>query len=97
VKLVAHVRSVPLLRNAAALISGTVISQAVLLFLSPLFTRVFTPADLGQFASFTAWVSILTLLGSLRYEHAIIVARGEDAIRRVTLLTLALAIIMVFT
>jgi len=85
------VRDSSFLKNSLALVFGTVSTQTVVFLFSPLISRVFTPAEFGHLANYNAWVSILALLSSLRYEHAIIVAKGPDDTSRVFALTLALS------
>jgi O-antigen/teichoic acid export membrane protein len=81
-----------------ALISGTVVTQGIIFLASPLLSRIFSLVDFGNLANYNAWVAMLALVGTLRYEHAIIVANGRDATARVTSLTAvaALASIVLF-
>ena len=85
-----------LLKNSLALISGTVFSQAILFLCSPLLSRIFSRTDFGHLANYNAWVSILALLSSLRYEHAVIVANGRENTNRVVVLTGWLSLVGVF-
>jgi len=75
-----------------ALISGTVLTQGIVFLFSPLLSRIFSLPDFGNLANYNAWVSILALLSSLRYEHAIIVARDRDTTHGVLALTAALSL-----
>jgi O-antigen/teichoic acid export membrane protein len=86
-------------RSASTLVSGTVVSQAIVFALSPFLSRLFSPADFGHLANYNAWVSVLALVSNMRYEHAIIVARGRLAMNRVLALTLTLSALatVVFT
>lgn len=68
-----------LIQSSLALMSGSIFAQAVFLLTSPVLTRVFGFADFGGLANYNAWVTFLALLGVLRYEHAIIVARDEES------------------
>jgi O-antigen/teichoic acid export membrane protein len=72
--------------------TGSIFAQLVFLLSSPVLTRVFGFADFGGLANYNAWVSILALLGCLRYEHAIIVARDDESTRRIILLAAALTL-----
>lgn len=87
----ALVRSV-FLTNVLALISGTVVTQAIIFLASPILSRIFGLEDFGNLANYNAWVSVLTLLSSLRYEHAIIVAKGHESTSRVIALTALLSL-----
>ena len=81
-----------LIRSSLALMTGSIFAQVVFLLSSPVLTRVFGFADFGGLANYNAWVSILALLGCLRYEHAIIVARDDESTRRIILLAAALTL-----
>lgn len=85
-------RGSSLVRSSLALMAGSIVAQLVLLLSSPVLTRLFGFADFGGLANYNAWVSILALLGGLRYEHAIIVARDDESTRRVILLATALTL-----
>lgn len=76
-----------MIKNSVALISGTVAAQAIVFLFSPILSRVFGLADFGDLANYNAWVAILALLSSLRYEQAIIVAKGRENTNRVIALT----------
>jgi O-antigen/teichoic acid export membrane protein len=78
-------------RNAMTLMTGTSLSQAVVFALSPVLSRLYDPEDFGRFANYSAWVTVLALVSNLRYEHAIIVARGRSGINRVVALALLLS------
>lgn len=58
-------------RNVVTLITGTTIAQAIPIAISPILTRIYTPHDFGVFALFTAITSILSVIGTGRYELAI--------------------------
>lgn len=77
-------------RGAVALISGTVLTQAIAVLCAPLLSRIYGLEDFGQFANFNAWVAMLALLSCARYEHAIVVAPDGQATSRVLALTFAL-------
>jgi O-antigen/teichoic acid export membrane protein len=78
-------------RNTVALISGTVVTQAIVFLASPVLSRIFGLEDFGNLANFNAWVAVLALVSNLRYEHAIIVARGRKYTSRVMALTALLS------
>jgi O-antigen/teichoic acid export membrane protein len=58
-------------RNIAILSSGTAIAQLIAVLISPLLTRVYTPADFGVLSVFVATLSVLAIGSCLRYELAI--------------------------
>lgn len=68
------------LRRVAVLSSGTIAGQLVLVLATPLLTRLYTPAEFGAFAVFSALTAILGTVICLRYEQAIpIVAEADVA------------------
>lgn len=69
-------------RNIITLVSGASLSQVILLAITPILTRVFTPDEFGVYGAFFAVVSILVLLVTGRYELAILLPKDEqDAIK----------------
>lgn len=59
-------------KNVFLLMSGNGLAQLVLLLTIPLITRLYTPENFGLLALFTAGVNILSMVGSLCYERAIV-------------------------
>jgi O-antigen/teichoic acid export membrane protein len=85
------VRASSLVQSVLALVSGSIVAQLVFLLSAPILTRLYGFADFGGLAIYNAWVMLLALLGGLRYEHAIIIARGEEEKRRAVALAFFLA------
>ncbi|ANE35134.1 putative polysaccharide translocase [Campylobacter iguaniorum] len=68
-------------KNILTLLSGTIISQAIPIAISPILTRIYAPDDFGIFALFLAISSIFGTIVTLRYEMAIMLPKkDEDAI-----------------
>ena len=77
-------------RRLATLSGGTFIGQATLVLVSPLLTRLFTPADFGLFAVFQALTGMFGVIMALRYEYAVPIVRDEhEALDLVVLSALA--------
>ena len=67
-------------RNVITLMTGTTLAQAIPVAISPLLTRLYSPAEFGVFALYMAIVSVLAVLATGRYELAIMVPkRDRDA------------------
>lgn len=64
-------------RNVAALLTGTVLAQAVTFGVMILLARLYTPADFGWFAIAQSIVSIGTTIASLRYDIAIMLPASD--------------------
>lgn len=66
-----------LIKNAITLITGTAISQALPIALSPILTRLYTPEDFGNLAIF---ISLTAIIGSVitgKYELAIMLPKSD--------------------
>jgi O-antigen/teichoic acid export membrane protein len=73
-------------RNVLTLMTGTTIAQAIPIAISPILTRIYSPADFGLFALFIAITSIFGSIANGRYELAIMLPKkDEDAINIVAL------------
>ena len=92
-------------RNVITLMTGTAFAQALPIAVSPILTRLYTPADFGVFAMYMAIASILGVLVTGRYELAILIPKQDrDAIHiaalsaglSVVLSGLLLLVVMVF-
>ena len=67
-------------QNALILMTGTAISQAIPVAITPILTRIYTPEDFGTFALYLSLLTIFSVFATARYEMAIILpAKDEDA------------------
>jgi O-antigen/teichoic acid export membrane protein len=64
-------------RNVLTLMTGTTLAQAIPIAVSPILTRLFSPAEFGVFAVYLAIVSVLAILATGRYELAIMVPKKD--------------------
>lgn len=60
-----------LARNVMVLAGGTAVAQAITLVMSPVLTRLFTPADFGVLAVFSSALAVFSNVAAWRYEQAI--------------------------
>lgn len=65
-------------RNVLILSSGTAISQALLVGISPVLTRLYTPEAFGVYAIFMSLTAILGGNINLKYEQAILLPKEEE-------------------
>ncbi len=73
-------------RNAATLMTGTAVAQALPIAAAPILTRIYSPADFGLFALYLSIVSPLSIISTARYESAIMLPeKDEDAVNLVGL------------
>src|SRR3954454_20274925 len=62
------------------MVIGGALGQGMIVLVSPLLTRLYTPADFGVFAVFTALVLMLSVVATLRLETAVVLPeRDEEA------------------
>jgi O-antigen/teichoic acid export membrane protein len=67
--------------NVITLMTGSTLSQAIPIAISPILTRMYKPEDFGLYAIFVAIITIIGTIISGRYELAILLPeRDEDAI-----------------
>lgn len=68
-------------KNTLILTGGTVLAQLINVLSYVLLGRLFSPADFGVFALFNTILGILAIVGTLKYEGAILIAKTQkDAI-----------------
>ena len=76
--------------GAMALAGSTILGQVLGVLLSPIYSRIYTPADYGVFSVYNAIVTTALTVGSLCYEQAIPVARDDRESVRLTVLAILL-------
>ena len=64
-------------RRLTILSGGFLLGQLLILATSPILTRLFTPAEFGVYAVFTALTGIFGNVLSMRYELAVPIAKGD--------------------
>jgi O-antigen/teichoic acid export membrane protein len=76
------------------LMTGTVVAQGIIVLISPLLTRLYSPSNFGVFTLYISIVSIISVIACGRYELTIILPkRDKDAINIVALAMLMSLII----
>lgn len=81
-----------LARAAIALGGATAVTQAIGIALSPVYTRLYSPADFGVFGIYGSLLSIFMTVGALCYEEAIPIADSDDDALDATILASAITI-----
>jgi O-antigen/teichoic acid export membrane protein len=79
-------------KGAAALIGGTIGGQLIVLAVTPVLTRLYTPAMFGAFSVFLGFSVILGSMATLRYEVAIPQAEDDEAAANLVVLGLVLTL-----
>ena len=65
-------------QNVLTLMTGTTLSQAIPIAISPILTRIYKPEDFGIYAIFVAIITILGSVVSGRYELAIMLPKSDE-------------------
>lgn len=66
------------LKNVLVVMSGTTMAQILSLALSPVISRLYSPADFGIFGSFIAVLGIIAAGITLGYDQALMLPRQKD-------------------
>jgi O-antigen/teichoic acid export membrane protein len=61
------------------LMSGTIISQAIPILLSPVLSRLYAPEEFGVFSLFTSIAAAVAVISTFRYELAIMLPEKEGS------------------
>ncbi|SEH18290.1 Membrane protein involved in the export of O-antigen and teichoic acid [Sphingopyxis sp. YR583] len=80
-------------RNVAIMMGGTLIAQAIPVLISPLLTRLYTPAELGIFAVYFSLTMFLAVVATGRYDLAIMLPANRDKGVALTLLSMGLSVV----
>lgn len=72
--------------------SGTAISQIIAIIISPLLTRVYSPADFGIFALYISTLTLLTIIATGKYELAINLPKKNQNAHLLVFLTVCLSL-----
>ncbi len=81
-------------RNVITLMTGTAFAQALPIAVSPILTRLYTPAEFGVFAMYMAIASILGVLVTGRYELAILIPKQDRDAIHIAALSAGLSVII---
>ncbi len=72
--------------NVVTLMSGSIISQAIPILISPILSRIYTPEDFSLLAIYLSITNIFSVIASGRYDIAIMLPdKNEDAINVLSL------------
>lgn len=65
------------IKEAATLLSGSVVAQAITLVAYFVLLHIYTPADYGLFTIFYSYIEVLIILSTCKYEMAVVAADTE--------------------
>jgi len=85
----------PFVRNVAVMFSGNGLALVIPFIIAPLISRIFTPEDFGAFELFARTMGLIAIVGSLRFEFAILLPK--DRVEVLALVKLCLRILVIVT
>ncbi len=82
-------------RQIATLMTGTLMSQIIMLGSIPLLTRLYTPGEFGLYSLFVSIITILGKVSSLKYEQAIMLPKNPKDAEALLFLSLFITMALV--
>lgn len=83
-------------RNVLTLMSGTTIAQAIPVAVTPILTRIYTPAEFGLFAVYMALISVGVMIATGRLEMAVLIARKDSEALQLAVISLVISGVISF-
>lgn len=84
-------------KNIKLLLTGSIVSQAVVFLFSPILLRLYSPEELGIYSTLLALVTFFVPLVSGRIDYLIVPEREETKVRELLKLSISLTLISVTT
>lgn len=75
-------------RHALVLGSGTALGQLIMVAVTPLLTRLYTPTDMGLFGLFANFLAVASVAATLRLDFAVATTSSPDSALRLLALSL---------
>jgi O-antigen/teichoic acid export membrane protein len=79
-------------KNVLTLFTGSVVSQAIPVLISPILTRQYHPHFYGEYAFYLSIVTILSVAATARYDLSIMIAEDSSTSKAATQLSLLISI-----
>jgi len=80
-------------KNVLTLITGTTISQAIPIAISPILTRIYGPEDFGVLALFVSLITIFSAVVTGRYELAVMLPKEDKKSRSIVALCILISLV----
>lgn len=96
-RLIGYIKSIanlPIVRNTLKLSSSSVILMCLPLLVTPILSRLYSPADYGDWGVFSSCVSIISSFIFLSYENTIVKSNDEDEVANIVGLCLFLLVVV---
>ena len=82
------------LKNVATLALGTIVSQSIVICVSPVLTRIYSVEDFGILSLFTSIGVFLAVLTTGRYELAVVLPNRDSKAREIVQLIITLGLLV---
>lgn len=79
--------------NLMTLSTGTIVAQVLPFFATVIISRLYNPEEMGEWGVFYSYASILAIVGSLRYEGAIVKAKSDSEAYSLTYICVFLSLL----
>lgn len=73
-------------RSVGVLAGGAVLGQATTVLISPILTRIYSPADFGVFGVYASILGVITAVAILRYDYAIPLPKDDETAANILIL-----------
>ncbi len=83
-------------RGVSVLVGGTFGAQVLMMLISPLLTRIYSPSDFGLLAIYIGILNLFTVVASFRYQLAIPLPESDEEAAHITLLSLFILFFITF-
>lgn len=85
-----QVRNSVFIRNMGKLMTGTGFAHLIGIIIIPVLTRLFTPEEIGLYATYLSLFTILSSMASFRYEYATLIPKTDREANNITVLSIVL-------
>lgn len=79
------------LKNVSPLLRGSILSQSILIFSTPIITRVYSPESYGVLVLYLALLSIITIVVNARYEQSIMLPDSKNEAKSLFFLSILIS------
>lgn len=81
-------------RSTLTMMTGTGIAQIIAVIVTPVLSRIYSPADLGVFNLYQSIVLVLAIVVSARYEQTIVLPKEDKDAVNLTALSLLIVVVI---
>lgn len=86
-------------KSLTILLSGTIIAQLIGYLMAPIITRIYTPAEMGEFGVYHRWIVLVATISTARFEFALPIPKKDHhafLLYEVALKTTTYALVVTF-